>query len=320
MRRGVTRSAWFVAALLVVLVGSSVGAAASAANSIPLGDYSGADNPAGVAGFGSTTGTHMSLASDFLNGSSTWAVLDGASGVDAWRSSGYRLVLAVPILPKHARSSLSKGARGAYNSYFVTLAHNLVNAGEGNAYLRIGWEFNGTWYKWSVHNARGAVEYALYFQNIVNAMRSVPGQSFKFVWNPNGGASHGRSYNASLAYPGNAFVDYIGTDLYDESWVQPLTPANAWAGQLSATWGLNWLASFAAAHGKPVVFPEWGVAIRNDGHGLGDDPYFVNQFASWISSHDVAWTNIFTVDDTQQDDITDGSFPNALAAFSADFG
>ena len=62
------------------------------------------------------------------------------------------------------------------------------------------------------------------------------------------------------------------------------------------------------------------MAIRNDGHGLGDDPYFVNQFASWISSHNVAWTNIFTVDADQQDDITDGSFPNALAAFRADFG
>lgn len=115
-------------------------------------------------------------------------------------------------------------------------------------------------------------------------------------------------------------MDFIGTDLYDESWVQPRTPANAWAGQLSETWGLNWLASFAAAHGKPIVFPEWGVAIRSDGHGLGDDPYFVNQFASWISSHNVAWTNIFTVDAVQQDDITDGSFPNALAAFRADFG
>ena len=117
----------------------SVGAAASSASSVPLGDYSGADNPGGVADFGTTTGTHPTLATDFLNGSSTWAVLDGAVGYRArGGSSGYRLVLAVPMLPKHARSSLAKGAGVPYNSYFVTLAHNLVNAGEGNAYLRLG--------------------------------------------------------------------------------------------------------------------------------------------------------------------------------------
>jgi len=320
MGRTVTRSSWFVAAVIVVLIGSSAGTAAASARSVPLGDYAGWGNPGGVAAFGSKTGTHPTLATDYLDWSSTWAALDGASGIGAWRYSGYRLVLGVPMLPKQGRSTLSHGARGAYNSYFVTLARNLVNAGEGGAYLRLGWEFNGNWYKWSVHNARAAVKYARYFQNIVRAMRSVPGESFKFVWNPNGGNSHGRPYNPSLAYPGNGYVDFIGTDLYDESWVRPQTPANGWAGQLSETWGLNWLASFAAAHGKPIVFPEWGVAIRSDGHGLGDDPYFVNNFASWISSHSVAWTNIFTVDASQRDDITDGRFPNALAAFRADFG
>ncbi len=309
-----------LAVVAVALVGPSLGAAASGASAVPLGDYAGGGNPAGVAQFGSVTGTHPVLATDFLDGSSNWAAVDGASGISAWRFSGYRLVLGVPMLPKHARSSLGKGARGAYDLYFVTLARNLVDDGEGNAYLRLGWEFNGTWFKWSVHSASQATQYAAYFRNIVTSMRSVPGESFKFVWNPNGGNSHGRSYPASMAYPGSAYVDYIGTDLYDESWVQPLTPANAWVGQLSETWGLNWLTSFAAAQGKPIVFPEWGVAIRNDGHGLGDDPYFINQFASWITNHNVAWTNMFSYDSSQRDDITDGSFPNALTAFRADFG
>ena len=280
----------------------------------------GADNPSGVAQFGADTGTNPVLATDYLDGSSTWGAMDSASGISAWSGSGYQLVLAVPILPRQARANLRRGARGAYNSYFVTLAQNLVDNGEGGAFLRIGWEFNGNWYKWSVRNERGALQFAAYFRNIVDAMRSVPGQSFKFVWNPNAGSNHGRPYNPADAYPGNAWVDYIGTDLYDESWVSPMTPANAWAGQLQATWGLDWLARFAAAHGKPIVFPEWGVAIRSDGHGLGDDPYFIDAFASWITTHDVAWTNIFSFDGDQQDDITDGSFPNALAAFRADFG
>ncbi len=211
------------------------------------------------------------------------------------------------------------GARGAYDSHFVTLAKNLVHAGVGNAYLRLGWEFNGSWFKWRVTNAVDAADFAAYFRNIVISMRSVRGEAFKFVWNPNAGGSY-NSYSPGQAYPGNAYVNVIGTDLYDESWVQPLTPQHAWAGQLTESWGLDWLAAFAAAQGKPIVFPEWGVARRDDGHGLGDDPYFVNEFAAWISSHGVAWTNIFSFDDSQQDDITDGGFPQALKEFRADFG
>ena len=320
MRFGVTLSASCAIAVLLALVGPSPGAVASGAASVPLGDYAGAGNPGGVARFGSVTGTRPRLATDFLNGSSSWAVLDGAAGMASWRHSGYQLVLGVPMLPKRTRATLRRGARGAYNGYFVTLARHLVGDGEGNAYLRVGWEFNGNWFKWSVRDATGAVQFARYFRNIVSAMRSVPGQSFKFVWNPNGGDSHGRPYDAALAYPGDSSVDFIGTDLYDESWVTPRTPQRAWAGQLSAAWGLDWLAGFASAHGKPIAFPEWGVAIRNDGHGLGDDPYFVNAFASWITTHGVAWTDIFSYDSSQRDNITDGHFPNALSAFKSDFG
>ena len=86
-------------------------------------------------------------------------------------------------------------------------------------------------------------------------------------------------------------------------------------------WGSTWLSSFAAEHGKPIAFPEWSDDFRSDGHGLGDDPYFINQFSNWIASNNVAFTDIFAFDGPgQQNNITDGSFPNALAAFKTDFG
>jgi len=306
-------------AVVVATLPGGLAAGTGSASSLPLGDYAGTDNPAGVAQFAADTGAHVTMATDFLDGSSTWSTLDAAGGIGAWSPSGYRLVLAVPMLPRRGHASLAKGARGAYNGYFATLAQNLVAAGEGDAILRPGWEFNGTWYRWKVRTAAGAAAYAAYFRQIVDAMRSVPGESFAFVWNPDANRSYGR-YTPSQAYPGNAYVDYIGVDLYDESWTQPITPAHAWSTYTTDGWGLDWLASFAAAQDKPIVFPEWGVAVRSDGHGLGDDPYFVNQFAAWITTHDVAWTGIFSFDDVQQDDITDGSFPSALGAFQADFG
>ena len=45
-----------------------------------------------------------------------------------------------------------------------------------------------------------------------------------------------------------------------------------------------------------MSFPEWGLQWRCDGHGGGDDPYFVQHFHDWIAAHDVAYEAYFNVD------------------------
>jgi hypothetical protein len=292
-------------------------------------------DPAGIAAFAAATGTSPTLASDYLPASSGWSGMDGAGGSlswllgDAWQGTGYTLSLGVPIIPTNANNvpvgTLASGATGAYNSYFVTLAQTLVDAGESNAYLRLGWEFDGNWYAWEALTPAAEASYATYFQQIVTAMRSVPGEAFKFVWNPDATAFTTSGYSVEAAYPGNAYVNFIGLDAYDQAWVTPLNPANAWAN--STLPALTAAQSFASAQGKPVVFCEWGVAIRSDGHGLGDDPLFVNNMAAWMKdpANDVAYESYFDYNtlpvggDTNAD-MTAGSFPDSLAAFIADFG
>ncbi len=46
-----------------------------------------------------------------------------------------------------------------------------------------------------------------YFRHIVTTMRSVPGAAFRFVWNPTSGPEPEAAQNA---YPGDAYVDYVG--------------------------------------------------------------------------------------------------------------
>ena len=202
------------------------------------------------------------LASDYLIRASGWDGMDGAGGsedwmLDQWRNSGYRLVLGVPILPGGSGGTLAAGAAGAYNQYFSILAQTLVKDGAANAILRLGWEFNGTWYPWSVASNTDAQNFAQFWRQIVNTMRAVPGQQFKFLWNPNGGGT--TSWNLELAYPGSAYVDYIGTDDYDEYWGSSFTPQASWSNAVTQTWGLNWLRTFAAAQGRPIAIPEWSV-------------------------------------------------------------
>jgi hypothetical protein len=261
--------------------------APSSTTSLREGAYVGPADPAGIASFAGATGTKPTIASDYLPASSGWSGMDGANGslswlfAQGWQGTGYTLSLGVPIIPTDAANapvgSLAAGATGAYNAYFVTLGRTLVAAGEANADLRLGWEFDGNWYAWDALTPAAESNYARYFQQIVTAMRSVPGEAFKFVWNPDASAFVGQSvvsnYNVDLAYPGSAYVDYVGLDVYDQSWVMPLTPANAWTNTTLPA--LSAARSFAAAQSEPIAVSEWGVTIRPDGHGLGDDPLYV---------------------------------------------
>jgi hypothetical protein len=123
------------------------------------GVYVGPADPSGVVSFANTTKTQPSIASDYLPSNAGWNGMDGADGslswmfANGWQGSSYTLSLGVPIIPTDSSGdsvgTLAIGATGAYNSYFVTLAQTLVAAGESNAYLRLGWEFDGGWYAWS---------------------------------------------------------------------------------------------------------------------------------------------------------------------------
>ena len=148
----------------------------------------------------------------------------------------------------------------------------------------------------------------------------MPGAHFTFLWNPN--APSPTTYSPDQAYPGNAYVDYVGTDVYDNFWGSPFTPAAAWVHQLTQQWGLDWLAAFAAEHDKPIAIPEWSDEYRPDGHGLGDDPGFIDDMAQWFVSNQVAFADVFSYDSsaTYRNDLLDGTFPKALAQFKVDFG
>ncbi len=294
------------------------------------GAYVSSGNPSGMAAFAAETGTSPTVATDYLPGNNGWADMDGSTGSLNWitqsfQNTGYTLSLGVPIIPTDSSGTpvgtLAQGATGAYDSYFVTLAQTLVNGGEADAYLRLGWEFDGDWMAWAATTPSAEASFASYFQQIVTSMRSVAGEHFRFEWNPDAGAFTQSGYSVAAAYPGNAYVDVIGLDAYDQSWATPQTPTNAWAS--TALPSLTAAQQFASSHGKPLAFAEWGVTIRSDGHGLGDDPYYVNQMVAWManSANDVTYESYFDVDSGGVNSvITGGSFPNSLAAFRTDLG
>jgi hypothetical protein len=289
------------------------GAAATAAGPSRLGVYAGAQAPSGVISFGQTVGELPRFAMDFLNGAS-WSTLvrTAPSYMAAWKKSGLQMIWGIPILPNvpsggssapasNSRYTLQQGATGAYNSYFRKLAKDMVAGGESESIIRLGWEFNGNWFPWSASGQAAA--FVGYWRQIVDTMRSVAGQKFTFEWNPTVGGTNGA--NLVDDYPGSAYVDYIGLDVYDQQWgYYGAEGCRGVACQrdefhriLTEPDGLNWLAKFATKEGKPIVLPEWGLGAfnptdlngtyRNMELGGGDDPTFIDDMAAWIDSHDV---------------------------------
>jgi len=293
-----------------------------AASGSVLGVYGGALDPPAVSDFAATLGGRPRFAMDFLDGSS-WSTIDSPNAaVSQWAGSGYTMIWGVPMLP-NSGASLATGATGAYNGYFSTLAAALVADGQGNSIIRIGWEFNGGWFPWAANGQAAA--FIGYWQQIVTAMRSVPGANFSFEWNP----TRGDLGVGDLAnyYPGDAYVNYVGLDVYDVEWGSyPGMPAE-FQNMETQPYGLDWLASFSAAHNKPMVFPEWGLGwgtCSSDGQPVsgsaqvcgGDDATFINLMSQWIATHNVFEATYW---DYGSSSVDQGSNPNTAAALRADF-
>lgn len=259
----------------------------------------------------------------------TWEKIEGGPGwIRYWSESKYRdrMLITVPMLPTGDPSvSLAVGATGAYNKHFNETARNLVAAGMGNATLRIGHELNGNWYPWAAEYEPEA--YAEFYRQIVTTMRSVPGQSFSFDWNVS--AANTR-WDATTAYPGDAYVDTIGQDVYDKMWADSTaTPEERWSALVNPTrgsrQGLKFWADFAAAHNKAISFAEWGLVGEDpevaNGGGGGDDPYMIEQMHNWIATHNTAFEVYFDKDTpTKSHELLNGQFPQAAETYRRLFG
>jgi hypothetical protein len=273
--------------------------------------------------FGLWRGRPITSATDFQTNSS-WAEFDQAARVTTiWRNQhdGILVSIGVPLWAGYGYNHLAAAASGYYDQHFVAMAQHLVAAGLGHSVLRLGWEFNGSWFNWGITApgpssgyATRAREYAEAWRHIVTAIRHVKGAHFTFDWCVAAGPHYPR---LNLAYPGNAYVDYIGMDVYDWNRVgEPDSAKARWNAIVNEGTGLAWLSKFANAHHKPISFPEWALvhdqASRE--HSGGDDTFFINHMHHWFATHNVAYENYFNSYDGLMSFVIGGStgqFPMA---------
>lgn len=280
------------------------------ASRVALGLYAGPGDTAAVASMARWAGRRPTYAMDFLSGASWSTITHPQPQLAPWENTGISMIWGVPILP-NSGATLAQGAAGDYDWAFTDVAQALVGAGQGSSIIRLGWEFNGSWFPWQAGGQ--ARQFVRYWRQVVDTMRAVPGADFRFMWSP----ARGDFGIGNLAdyYPGDRWVDYIGLDVYDAS-APYQSPSSAWLNIASGPYGLTWAQAFAAAHHEPFALPEWGLWSTGTGEGGGDDPYFVEATAVWVADHPVA---ILVVWDSGTSTFG-GTDPIATREFRRDFG
>lgn len=314
-----------------------------------MGVYRGSGKPASTAEYENWLGRPVNYALDFLGGqpdSSTtpWATIDNPGWwCGSWANSKYNPVFSVAILPTN-KLTLAAGARGDYNDHWKKFAEVMVARGCGNDVMRLGWEFNGAFYNWSISDKADGIignedefvmaqNYAEYWRQIVTTTRQVPGANFKFDWCPLRGRVQSNQAKVEASYPsgkdaqGRSFVDYIGLDSYDTS-KYGYTLEKRWQEQLTEELGLQWLQNFAVKNGKPITIPEWGITVRpHDSIGGGDNPYYIQKMYDWMNSlpgsgpGSLAYHSYFEYDANDGNHrLMLGQFPDSAAMFKKLFG
>lgn len=137
----------------------------------------------------------------------------------------------------------------------------LAQNGQPDAVIRPMWEMNqGGWFPAWNEKSMSAAVYKATWISMVNAFRAVPGSAFRFDYNITAGTGSNISGRANFdSFPGAAYTDFIGVDVYDNNGSVAASQAD-----------ITEAATFAQSVGLQWTIPEWGLVNKVD------DPAFVN--------------------------------------------
>jgi hypothetical protein len=203
----------------------------------------------------------------------------------------------VPLLALNTTTDTPRSIAQGKTDQFLFQLNSTISAWPGNRfYVRPFPEMNAYWVASSAYNQNGTRRDSAHstlwnkkaFARIAVVLRGgtrdamnarlaplgLPGvgadlavttPKLRIVWNPQGfGAPDVPGNSAQAYYPGDAYVDVIGDDLYD-----------------IRGHGATWAAAqklYAAHPSKPFAFPEWGL------WGF-DDAQYVRDMAKWVHQH-----------------------------------
>jgi hypothetical protein len=235
----------------------------------------------------------------------TWAALDAENSVSdptvpatMKAQPQSRFVLTWPLLPIDG-STAAQGAAGAYNAHFAAAAKALVDKGlAAQTIICLGGVNNSS--AWKVGSSADAALFVKYWQQIVTAVKAVPGaDTLQFAWTGGAGKTN---YAIEEAYPGDAFVDYVGSTVSEGCGDRSIYPYPFFISESEKRlrqeecWqkytypasdnGLEAWCALAKAHHKPFCIPTWSLNGDHTQSEAGDAPVFIQHMHDFIQDPD----------------------------------
>ena len=259
-------------------------------------------------------------------------MISSAPGIK-WRlqNPARRLIAAIGMLPKTNPGQLQQCADGMFDAQISALAAALLSNGAQAAFtagrpllIRLGWEANNTGSIFPWRAVGNGLSWSACFRRWVDILdpkvdldgdSSTPAERqhrFIIIWNM---ANLGTiNYSIENLWPGNDYVDIVGSQFYDRCPPLPQTLEDGSAADWNK-WDPEWRArlykrlapgnpagpgawlAYAKSKGKPYAVPEWGVAgpdfvCANPGI---DNSYFVKKMYQffWWHAADIAFESYF---------------------------
>ncbi len=254
-----------------------------------------------------------------------------ATYVNVTGSATPLLEVSFPLLSIFGESNdlndLAMAAAGDYDSTYEAMAQALAAWPNTLLSARVGWEFNGNWYAWSngVGTHATYANYVSAFQHAAKAIRKYNAHAliqWCVAWGqPDPTPYWPGAYDAASNAGG---VDVLSMDFYQANISQYNNGGHqsTWAmAQSGGTINLDWMTTYAAAHGVKVALSEYGAgspSSQGEGSGAGlDDGTWTAASIAWIGSQPAGsflWT--LWSDDAPADDIvTSGANPAEQTAW-----
>lgn len=162
-----------------------------------------------------------------------------------------------PVQPR-----LANIINGEFDSYIDAFADKCKSF-NGPVIIRFLHEFEGDWYPWSItHNGNDPNTYITAYRKVVDRFRARGANNVKWMWCVNSDYSPYESFNWFVnAYPGDDYVDYVATDIYNNHW--PVTESWWMSFRYKAAESYYYLTKYFPQ--KPLIICEIGCMERQPG-------------------------------------------------------
>jgi hypothetical protein len=237
--------------------------------------------PARVDAFCNFRGTPCDLGQVYVP-RNNWGDITGTGGLlPAFVNWPGRMIISIPPYPSSEGNANARCAAGAFDSYWRTFGQTLNSYGRQDSFLRLAWEANGNWYPWSGTNP---ADFIGCWRHVADAINATAEPDPNMCWCINSHYSQNPpSHNALDLYPGDAWVDGVGFDAYDQ--FSPSRTKEEFDAQAIAPGGITNVYNFARAHNKFFGVGEWGVVSGSGSNGGGDSANYVQWMHDWFVDH-----------------------------------